>query len=168
MVRICGVSCVNVSKRFVESDTYSLLWCVNLPLNWRTRCDAWTNDTSTQIRHFFSYTRCANHDAWRITNTNHASCGPSFIIQRKYTKTFEKCSASQLCLVQQSFDGMDYPQGQGVCERQVEKGKADNKNVWKHRMGRGGIEKGLSRWRYRKQLFNIFYGMIWKKESCIP
>ncbi len=26
----------------------------------------------------FSYTRCANHDAWRITNTNHASCGPSF------------------------------------------------------------------------------------------
>ncbi len=32
---------------------------------------------STQIRHIFSYTRCANHDASCITNTNHASCGPS-------------------------------------------------------------------------------------------
>ncbi len=58
--------------------THSLLWCVNLPPNWGTRCDEWTNDTSTQIRHIFSYTRCANHDIWLITNTNHASCGPSF------------------------------------------------------------------------------------------
>ncbi len=77
MVRIRGASCVNVSKRFVESDPYNLLWCVNLMLNWRTRCDEWTNDTSTQIRQIFSYTRCANHHAWRIVNTNHASCGPS-------------------------------------------------------------------------------------------
>ncbi len=66
-------------KRFVVSDTYSLLWCVNLPPNWRTRCDEWMNDTPTQIRHIFSYTRCANHDAWRITNTNHTSCGPSLM-----------------------------------------------------------------------------------------
>ncbi len=78
VVHIRGASCMNVSKRFVESDTYSLLWCVNLPSKWRTRCDEWTNDTSTQIRHMFSYTWCANHDTWRITNTNHASCGPSF------------------------------------------------------------------------------------------
>ncbi len=78
MVRIRGASCMNVSKSFVESDTYSLLWCVNLPPNWWTRCDEWTNDTFTHIRHIFSYTRCANHDAWHITNTNHASCGPSF------------------------------------------------------------------------------------------
>ncbi len=80
VVHICGASCVNVSKRFVKSDTYSSLWCVNLPPNWRTRCDEWTNDTSTQVRHIFSYTRCANHDAWHITNTNHASCGPSLIL----------------------------------------------------------------------------------------
>ncbi len=75
-------------KRFVESDTYSLLWCVNLPPNWWTRCDEWTNDTSTQIRHIFSYTRCANHDAQRITNTNHASCGPSFTTQFSWTWYF--------------------------------------------------------------------------------
>ncbi len=65
-------------KRFVKSDTYSLLWCVNLLPNWQTRCDEWTNDTSTQLRHIFSYIRCSNHDAWCITNTNHASCRPSF------------------------------------------------------------------------------------------
>ncbi len=70
-------------KRFVESDTYSLLWCVNLPPNWWTRCDEWTNDTSTRIRHIFSYTCCVNHDTWRITNTNHASCEPSFRITPK-------------------------------------------------------------------------------------
>ncbi len=57
-------------KRFFKSDTYSLLWCVNLPLNWRTRCDEWTNDTSTQIRHIFSYTRCLNHDASQIRTTH--------------------------------------------------------------------------------------------------
>ncbi len=83
VVRIRGASCVNESKRFVESDTYGLLWCVNLLPNWRTRCDEWTNDTSTQIRHIFSCTRCANHDTWRITNTNHASCGPSLIGARR-------------------------------------------------------------------------------------
>ncbi len=80
-------------KRFVESDTYSLLWCVNLPPNWRTRCDEWTNDTSTQIRHTFSCTRCANHDAWHITNTNHASCGPSFSSMIK----MEQRSSLQCC-----------------------------------------------------------------------
>ncbi len=69
VVRIRGASYVNVSKRFAKFDTYSLLWCVNLPPNWRTRCDEWTNDTSTQIRHIFSYRRCANHDTSRIQTT---------------------------------------------------------------------------------------------------
>ncbi len=70
VVHIRGASCVNVSKRFVQSDTYSLLWCVNLPPNWRTRCEEWTNDTSIQSRHIFSYTQCANHDASRIRTTH--------------------------------------------------------------------------------------------------
>ncbi len=39
-----------------------------------------TNERMTHLLKldiFFSYTRCANYDAWRITNTNHTSCGPS-------------------------------------------------------------------------------------------
>ncbi len=90
VARIRGASCGKCLKRFVESDTYSLLWCVNLPPNWRTRCDEWTNDTFTQIRFIFSYTKCANHDAWHVTNTNHTWCGPSltflqtFFISLKY------------------------------------------------------------------------------------
>ncbi len=51
-------------KLFIESDTYSLLWWVNLPPNWRTRCDEWTNDTSTQT-HFFTHTM---REAWCMTH----------------------------------------------------------------------------------------------------
>ncbi len=72
VVRFRGAPCANVSKRFVESDTYSLLWCVNLPLNRRTRCDEWTNGISTQIRHI-SHTHDARimaHDASGIQTTH--------------------------------------------------------------------------------------------------
>ncbi len=61
VLRIRGALCMNVYKRFVESDIYSLLWCANLQPNWWTRCGEWTNETSTQIRNIFSYTRCTTH-----------------------------------------------------------------------------------------------------------
>ncbi len=115
VVRIRGASCLNVSKRFVESDIYSLLWCVNLPPNWQTRCDEWTNDTSTQLRHIFSYTRCANHNVWRITKTNHVSCGPSLrlcckvIFENENTMwAFKNYSDNILCITYHLFDMKHY------------------------------------------------------------
>ncbi len=72
VVRIRGASCVNVSKRFVESDTYSLLWCVNLLPNWRIRCDEWTNNIYSNYTHFFHThdARIMTHDASRIRTTH--------------------------------------------------------------------------------------------------
>ncbi len=50
----------------------------------------------TQIRHIFSYTRCANHDAWRIANTNHASCGPSLKVPPTTPMCSNVCTADML------------------------------------------------------------------------
>ncbi len=57
-------------------------------------------------------------------------------------KTFEKLSASQLCLVQH-FNGIDYSQvARSLSKTRKEEQGTDNKNVQKYCMGGTDFEKG--------------------------
>ncbi len=76
---------ISINNRLDEVMNHRYPWSVyfdvcQLPSTWQTRCDKWTNETPTQITQISSYTRCANNDTSRSTNTYHTSCGPSLRI----------------------------------------------------------------------------------------